>query len=51
MSGEEEKEEDENFEEERQKLAELGVNHTWDILSSGEKTKKEIEKKKFIGFK
>ncbi|MFW9823961.1 MAG: hypothetical protein ACFFE4_13535 [Candidatus Thorarchaeota archaeon] len=51
MSGEEEKEEEENLEEERQKLAELGVDHTWAILTSGEKKKKEIEKRTFVGFK
>ncbi|MFW9895075.1 MAG: hypothetical protein ACFFD7_04655 [Candidatus Thorarchaeota archaeon] len=51
MSREEEEVEEENLDEERQKLAELGVVHTWNILSSGEKKKKEIEKKPFIGFK
>ena len=46
---EEEKKEEEDMENERQKLTELGVNSTWDLLSSGEK--KELEKKTFIGFK
>lgn len=50
MSEEEKKEED--MENERQKLTELGVNSTWDLLSSDEKKeKKELEKKTFIGFK
>ncbi len=44
--------EDENVtEEERKKLKELGVDSTWDILTSGEKKKKEPEaKKSFRGF-
>lgn len=50
MSEEEKKEED--MENERQKLTELGVNSTWELLSSDEKKeKKELEKKTFIGFK
>ena len=49
---EEEKKEEEEMENERQKLTELGVNSTWDLLSSDEKKeKKELEKKTFIGFK
>ena len=52
MSEEEKKEEEETNENERQKLTELGVESTWDLLSSGEKKKKkELEKKSFIGFK
>ena len=51
MSEEEKKEEEENIENERQKLTELGVNSTWDLLSSDEKKRKEQEKKTFIGFK
>jgi len=51
MSEEEKKEEEENLDNERQKLAELGVTGTWDLLSSGEKKRKELEKKSFIGFK
>ena len=52
MSEEEKKEEEENNENERQKLTELGVNSTWDLLSSDEKKeKRELEKKTFIGFK
>lgn len=46
--------EDENTEEsenERKKLDELGVDNTWNILTSGEKIKKETkEKKDFRGF-
>jgi len=49
---EEEKKEEEDMENERQKLTELGVNSTWELLSSDEKKeKKELEKKTFIGFK
>ncbi|MCK4287521.1 MAG: hypothetical protein KAX18_15020 [Candidatus Lokiarchaeota archaeon] len=49
---EEEKKEEEEMENERQKLTELGVNSTWELLSSDEKKeKKELEKKTFIGFK
>jgi len=53
MSEEEKKEEEENIENERQKLTELGVNSTWDLLTSEEKKikKKELQKKTFIGFK
>ena len=48
---EEEKEEEENFkEEEKQKLKELGVDNTWDILTTGEKKRKEPKKKPFRGF-
>jgi len=50
MSEEEKKEDEGSMEDERQKLAELGVENTWELLSSGEKKKKEIEKKPFIGF-
>ncbi|MFX1487586.1 MAG: hypothetical protein ACFFBI_00440 [Promethearchaeota archaeon] len=52
MSEEEEKEEEEeNFiEEEKRRLKELGVNSTWDILTTGEKKKKDLEKKSFRGF-
>ncbi len=51
MSEEEKKEEEEDNENERQKLTELGVNNTWDLLSSDvKKEKKELEKKTFIGF-
>lgn len=47
----EEEEEDENYvEEEKQRLKELGVESTWDILTTGEKKKKDIEKKSFRGF-
>ena len=43
---------DENLvDEERKKLKDLGVDSTWDILTSGEKKKKEDEEKKtFRGF-
>ena len=47
MSEEEKKEEEENIENERQKLTELGVNSTWDLLSSDEKKRKEQEKREF----
>ncbi|MHA2397970.1 MAG: hypothetical protein ACXADU_03660 [Promethearchaeota archaeon] len=48
---EEEKEEENNIEDERQKLAELGIDNTWNILTSGEKKeKKPKEKKAFRGF-
>ena len=51
MSEEEKEEEEENIELERKKLEEMGVNSTWDLLSSGEKKKKEPEKKPtFRGF-
>jgi len=51
MSEEEEKDEEENIELERKKLEEMGVNSTWDILTSREKKKKEPEKKPaFRGF-
>jgi len=49
---EDENDEEISMEEERQKLKEMGVASTWDILTTGEKKKKEPEdKKKFIGFK
>jgi len=46
----EEEEEEDFIEEEKQKLKELGVDNTWDILTTGEKKKKDIEKKPFRGF-
>ena len=40
-----------SLDEERKKLKEMGVNSTWDILTTGEKKKKEPEDKKaFRGF-
>ncbi len=43
--------EKDTVEDERKKLKELGVDNTWNILTSGEKEKKKPEKKKdFIGF-
>jgi len=52
IMSEEEIEQDEDLEEERKKLKELGVNSTWNILTSGEKKKKEPkEKPYFRGFK
>ncbi|MBY8991288.1 MAG: hypothetical protein KGD58_11085 [Candidatus Lokiarchaeota archaeon] len=56
---EEENEEEENslnqeeysLEEERQKLNELGVENTFNLLTTGEKKRKEPEKKPFRGFK
>ena len=51
MSEEEKEEEENNLETERQKLKQLGVDHTWDILTSGEKkSKKPEEKPTFRGF-
>ncbi len=48
---EEEEQDEKSLEEERQKLAELGVDNTWGLLTSGEKKKEEPEKKPFRGFK
>lgn len=56
---EEENEEEENslnqeeysLDEERQKLEELGVDNTFDLLTTGEKKRKSPEKKPFRGFK
>lgn len=46
-----EKEDEKELEEEREKLKDLGIDSTWNILSSGEKKKKEPEEKKaFRGF-
>lgn len=46
-----EKEDENAVENERKKLKDLGVDNTWNILTSGEKKKKEPEKNKvFIGF-
>jgi hypothetical protein len=50
MSEEEKEEEGHSIEEERKKLADLGVDNTWGILTTGEKKKKEQEKKAFRGF-
>jgi hypothetical protein len=50
MSEEEKEEEDYSIDEERKKLGELGVDSTWGILTTGEKKKKEPEKKPFRGF-
>jgi len=48
---EDENEDDISLDEERKKLKEMGVDSTWDILTTGEKKKKEPEEKKeFIGF-
>lgn len=48
---EDENEDDISLDEERKKLKEMGVKGTWDILTTGEKKKKEPEEKKeFIGF-
>ncbi|MFW9826355.1 MAG: hypothetical protein ACFFEY_01905 [Candidatus Thorarchaeota archaeon] len=47
----EENEEEMSIDEERKKLEELGVNNTWEILTAGDKKKKEPEDKKtFRGF-
>ncbi len=46
-----EKEDEKELEDERKKLKDLGIDSTWNILSSGEKKKKEPEEKKaFRGF-
>ncbi|MBA7553883.1 hypothetical protein ES705_46487 [subsurface metagenome] len=50
MSEEEKEEEEHSIDEERKKLGELGVDSTWGILTTGEKKKKEPEKKPFRGF-
>ena len=51
MVSEEEKEEENDVENERQKLTELGVDNTWDILTSGDKKEKKTKAKKpFRGF-
>ncbi|MFW9942059.1 MAG: hypothetical protein ACFFFT_13535 [Candidatus Thorarchaeota archaeon] len=50
MSEEEKEEEEYSIEEERKKLADLGVDNTWDILTTREKKGKEPEKKPFRGF-
>jgi hypothetical protein len=58
MSEEENEEEEDSLDqeeysvdEERQKLSELGVDNTFDLLTTGEKKRKEPEKKPFRGFK
>jgi hypothetical protein len=43
-------EESYSLDEEREKLSELGVNNTFDLLTTGEKKRKEPEKKPFRGF-
>ena len=40
---EEENEDEMSMDEERKKLKDLGVNSTWDILTTGEKKKKKPE--------
>jgi len=50
MIEEEKEEEEHSINEERKKLTELGVDSTWGILTTGEKKKKEPEKKNFRGF-
>jgi hypothetical protein len=48
---EDENDNDVSLEEERKKLKEMGVTSTWDILTTGEKKKKEPEDRKaFRGF-
>jgi len=48
---ENEKDEENNIEDERKKLAELGIDNTWNILTSSEKKeKKPKENKAFRGF-
>ena len=48
---EDENENEMSMDEERKKLKEMGVNSTWDMLTTGEKKKKPEEKKAFRGFK
>ena len=51
---EDENENEMSLDEERKKLKDLGVNNTWNILSSSEKKKKkpeEEDKPAFRGFK
>ncbi|MFX0106041.1 MAG: hypothetical protein ACFE75_11200 [Candidatus Hodarchaeota archaeon] len=49
---EDENENEMSLDEERKKLKEMGVNSTWDLLTTGEtKKKKSEEKKAFRGFK
>ncbi len=48
---EDENDNEKSIDEEREKLKEMGVSSTWDILTTGEKKKKKPEdKKNFIGF-
>jgi len=48
---EDENEDEIPLDEERKKLNDMGVSSTWDILTTGEKKKKEPEEKKsFRGF-
>jgi hypothetical protein len=51
---EDENEDEMAMDEERKKLKDLGVNSTWDMLSTGEKKKKKAEdedKPAYRGFK
>lgn len=43
-------EEDYSVDEERKKLSELGVDNTFNLLTTGDKKRKEPEKKPFRGF-
>ena len=43
-------EEEYSLDEERKKLSELGVDNTFNLLTTGEKKRKEPEKKPFRGF-
>ncbi|MFX1378462.1 MAG: hypothetical protein ACFFA4_05160 [Promethearchaeota archaeon] len=47
---EDENKNDMSLDEERKKLKDMGVSSTWDILTTGEKKKKQEEKKVFRGF-
>lgn len=52
LMSEDENEDEMSLDEERKKLKDLGVNSTWDILTSGEKKKKKPEDKPvYRGFK
>ena len=50
MSEEENEEEEYSLDEERKKLSELGVDNTFNLLTTGEKKRKEPERKPFRGF-
>lgn len=52
VMSEDENENEMSLDEERKKLKEMGINSTWDILTTGEKKKKKPEDKPaYRGFK
>lgn len=52
VMSEDENENEMSLDEERKKLKEMGINSTWDILTTGEKKKKKPENKPaYRGFK